>query len=122
MLRQQRNPAHLHSGDTFDAVVLGETLREHGEARLEQGGDGEVLADELAQKGTRFPRHAFVQEKTVLGVKLRIGGGFVEAAELEPLVGKSLDEALAARVGEKTVHLGADDPGASQGTITRFRQ
>jgi len=34
-------PRDLHAGYARDAVVLGETLREHGEAGFEQVGDGE---------------------------------------------------------------------------------
>jgi len=65
---------------------------------------GKIVLDEFAQKNYALCGDAFMQEEAILGVKLRIRRGFIESAQFEPLTGRTVDEALAAFVGEQTIH------------------
>ena len=46
--------AHFDAGHAGDAVMFGEPLGEHGEARLHQRACGKVLGDQLAEEGGRL--------------------------------------------------------------------
>ena len=88
--------------------MLGEPLRHHGEARLQEGAHRTIAVDQLAEKSPRLFRDPFMQEKTILRIELRIGRGLGEPSQFEPLVGEVGDEPTAARIGEEPVDLGGD--------------
>ena len=115
----QRHASHLHTMHIRDAVMLGEALVEHRKAGPHQCAHGRIGGDEFAEKRARLGNHRLVQQKAILGVKLRVGRGLVHAAEVEPLVGEVADEAFAARVGEQSVHFAMQHLGALQRAIAR---
>ena len=101
----QGDLAHFDAGHAGDAVMFGEPLGEHGEARLHQRACGKVLGDQLAEEGRGLVGDALTEQEAVFRIEERVGVGLIQTAQLKPLAGEILREALGAGVGEQAVHL-----------------
>ena len=95
--------------DSGDAVVFSESLGEHREAGFHQGTSGEIFRNQLADEGWGFVGDALSEQEAVFRVEERVGVGFVQTSQLEPLAGEVLIKAFGARIGEQAIDLVAED-------------
>ena len=86
-----------------DTVVPGEVLVEEGEVGVQQGGDRQVLADDVGEQHFGLPAHRILEAliEAREGAAGGLGGG--DVAQAQPLAGEIRHELAGARAGDQAV-------------------
>ena len=113
---RERDLAHRDSVDAGDAVVFRQTFIEEREVGIDDGARREVAVEQFLHEETGFFDGGELQRIVEFVVVVEGGGGraVVDLAEVEPVVGESVDEAAGLRVVEQAIGLGSEDFGLAE--------
>ena len=87
------------------AVEIAEAAVRHRPVGVDEGVDGQVLAEHFAEVFDDLAAHARLEPGIVVRVEFLVGREHADAVELEPLAGEVVDEAAGALVREQAVDL-----------------
>ena len=105
---RERDLAHRDSADAGDAIVFRQTFVEEGEVGIDDGARREVAVEEFLDEETGFFDGGELERvvEFVVVIEGAGRGAVVDLAEVEPVVGQSVDEAAGLRVVEQAIRLG----------------
>ena len=112
----ERDLPHLGPRDPLDAVVPGQPLVEKREIGIDDVPRRQILFQEFRDEEPRFLHGSQLQRvvQLVVVVKRRGGGVVVDLTEVEPIVGKGLDETPRFGIVEHPLGLGSQHSRVAQ--------
>ena len=113
---RERDLAHRDSGHAGDAVVFRQTLIEEREVGIDDGTRREVPVEQFLDEEPGFFHGGELERVVEFVVVVERGGGgaVVDLAEVEPVVGESVDEAAGLRVVEQAIGLRSENFGVAE--------
>ncbi len=108
--------AHRDSADAGDAVVFRQAFVQEREVGIDDGARRQVAVEEFLDEEAGFFDGGELERVVEFVVVVESGrwGAVVDLAEVEPVVGESVDEAAGLRVIQQAIGLGPEDFGVAE--------
>jgi len=107
------------SADTGHAIERGQPVVQETVVGIHQIGDGPVLAHHRAQEQLGLGGEGFAQRGIELRIRLGIGCGLVQLAQVQPLHGEIVDQRVRPRIGQQALHFTIQHLGLVQLVLRR---